>query len=124
MVTSRRKLGDRGEALAARFLLEQGLPVVATNIRTSSGEIDLIVQDGTDLVFVEVRTRRGLAGDAAESLSPTKLQRMWRCAMEYCESQGLDPETARVDAVVIDLGTGGPVVEHLRGLEVPELPER
>lgn len=119
MVTSRRQLGDRGESIAARHLAQAGLELLGANLRTPSGEIDLLARDGADLVFVEVRTRRGTPGAAAESLSTAKVRRMWRCAMEHCEAAGLDPDTARLDAVVIDLGPGGAMVEHLRGLEVP-----
>lgn len=119
-MTPRRQLGDRGEALAARYLVEHGFELLASNIRTPSGEIDLLAREGDDLVFVEVRTRRAEPGAAAESLSAAKIRRMWRCAMEHCEASGLDPNGARIDAVVIDLGGSGPLIDHLRGLDVPE----
>ncbi|MGE5594954.1 MAG: hypothetical protein ACM3S1_02835, partial [Hyphomicrobiales bacterium] len=65
---------------------------------------------------------RAMPGVAAESLTPAKLRRMWQCAMEYCEREEIDPERARLDVVSIDLGRGGrvEVVEHFRGVEVPE----
>jgi putative endonuclease len=54
----RRALGRLGEELAATHLVELGYAVLARNIRTRRGEIDLIVFDGSTLVFVEVKTRR------------------------------------------------------------------
>lgn len=122
MVTARKALGDFGERVAAHRLESEGMTVLARNVRTSGGEIDLIVEDGTDLVFVEVRTRRGVIGAAAESLTPPKLRRMWQCAMDYCDANGIPPENARVDLVSIDLGPNAEAakVEHFRGLEIPE----
>ena len=120
-MNARRRLGDFGERIAAHRLEAAGMRVVARNVRTRGGEIDLIAEDGDDLVFVEVRTRRAVFGLAAESLKPAKLRRMWQCAMDHCESEGIAPERARIDVVAIDLGpTGEPAnVEHFRGIEIP-----
>jgi putative endonuclease len=121
-VTARADLGAFGERIAAQRLAAEGLTVLGKNIRTASGEIDIIACEGSDHVFVEVRTRRALPGAAAESISPVKLRRMWRCAMQHCEAAGIDPETARIDIISIDLDPDGRVstIEHFRGLEVPE----
>ena len=53
--------GQQAEALALSWLQQRGLVCVARNYRCRMGEIDLIMHDGTTLVFVEVRQR----GDAA-----------------------------------------------------------
>lgn len=120
-MNARQRLGDFGERIAAHRLEAAGMRVVARNVRTRGGEIDLIAEDGDDLVFVEVRTRRALPGLAAESLKPAKLRRMWQCAMDYCDSEGVAPERARIDVVSIDLGPAGEAahVEHFRGIEIP-----
>lgn len=98
------------------------MTIVARNVRTRGGEIDLLARDGEENVFVEVRTRRSSPGAAAESISAAKLRRMWQCAMDYCETNGLDPDHVRIDLVSIDLRADGVVgtVEHFRALEVPE----
>lgn len=118
-MTSRRRLGDFGERLAASHLEAAGMSIVGRNVRVPGGEIDLVAEDGSDLVFVEVRTRRAADGAAAESLSPAKLRRMWRSAMAHCESAGIDPERARLDVVSVDLDASGRVthVFHYRGME-------
>ena len=118
----RQKLGAFGERVAAHRLEAAGLEIVARNARTPSGEIDLVARDGEDVAFVEVRARRAEPGTAAESLDTRKLQRMWRCAMEYCEEQGLDPERVRIDLVSLDIGARDSVahIEHFRGLEIPD----
>ena len=96
--------------------------IVGRNLRVPGGEIDLLAEDGDDLAFVEVRTRRAIEGTAAESLNVAKLRRMWRCAMAYCDAHALDVERARIDVVSIDLDATGRVVEvfHYRGMEFDE----
>ena len=118
----RQRLGAFGERVAAHRLEAAGLRVIDRNARTPSGEIDLVARDGEDVAFVEVRTRRADRGAAAESLDDRKLRRMWRCAMEYCEAHGLDPERVRIDLVSLDVGARDSVahVEHFRGLEIPD----
>lgn len=119
--TARQRLGDFGERLAAQRLEAAGLRVIATKVRLKRGEIDLIAEDGDDLVFVEVRTRRANSGAAAESLVPVKLRRMWQCAIDYCDANTIDPARIRIDAVSIDLDPGGRIqaFEHFRGIEIP-----
>ena len=54
----RQHLGRIGEDLALAHLERLGYALVARNHRTRYGELDLVVFDGTTLVFVEVKTRR------------------------------------------------------------------
>jgi putative endonuclease len=54
----RRALGELGERLAAAHLERLGFALLARNVRTRHGEIDLIAFDGRALVFVEVKSRR------------------------------------------------------------------
>ena len=122
MVTDRRKLGDVGEQMAVERLVASGLQIVARNVRTASGEIDIVAKDGVEFVFVEVRTRRGTFGEAAESVTSAKLARMWQCAEEYCALEGHDLANVRVDVVTIDLGPGGrgpTTIAHLKAVELP-----
>jgi putative endonuclease len=122
VVNPRKDLGQFGERIAAHRLEASGMQVVARNVRTRGGEIDIVAHDGHDIVFVEVRTRRSIPGLAAESLGAEKLRRMWQCAMDYCETAALSPERARIDVISIDLGPGGQAahVEHFRGVEIPD----
>ncbi len=66
--TSILNLGERGEALAADYLVENGYRIVVSNFKVPvgrnskgvqvTGEIDIIAMDGETLVFIEVKTRR------------------------------------------------------------------
>lgn len=123
MVTPRQRLGSFGERLAAHHLEAAGYTILARNLRIGRHEIDLLARDGTTLVFVEVRTRRGSAGLAAESLEATKLQRLAAAAFTYCQREGIDPDTTRLDALTIDLDRAGRTraIHHYRGIEPPPL---
>jgi putative endonuclease len=47
--------GRDGEARAAAYLEQQGLRIIARNVRSPAGEVDLVAQDGETIVFVEVK---------------------------------------------------------------------
>lgn len=121
-MTARQDLGAFGERLAVARLEAEGMTIIAQNVRTKAGEIDIVAQDGWDVVFVEVRTRRGAPGASGESLDGRKVTRMWQCALEYCEREEIAPVRARVDAVLVELEAGGRVsaIDHIKALEVPD----
>ncbi len=79
MTTARQRLatGGYGEASAAHYLVEQGMVVLDRNWRCSAGEIDLVLRDGSVLVFCEVKTRASAAfGAPLEAVTPAKLARL------------------------------------------------
>ncbi len=117
-LNDKQALGDFGERLAAHHLEAAGLRILERKVRTKAGEIDLIAREGADIAFVEVRTRRGPAGEAAGSFTQAKLQRMWRCALQWCVAENVSLDSARLDAVIVELSGAGVVrsVEHFRGL--------
>lgn len=73
----RREIGKDAEVQAERFLHQQGLRTLARNARCRLGEIDLVMQDGDTLVFVEVRKRRHRGyGGAAQSVDQNKQRKL------------------------------------------------
>jgi putative endonuclease len=56
---ARQGLGRTGEHLAAEALTSTGYHILERNFRCRHGEIDLVAEDEHDLVFVEVKARRG-----------------------------------------------------------------
>ena len=58
--------GAQAEELACQWLVEQGLVLQDRNFRTRHGEIDLIMQSGDCLIFVEVRYRKTIKFGSAE----------------------------------------------------------
>ncbi len=111
-------LGARGEQLAAAFLEQRGLSVVARNVRSSLGELDIVARDGDEMVFVEVKTRIG-GDDVAPDVAVTsaKLERLGQLAERYV-ARSPDPHSPwRVDVVAIVISSDGSVrtIEHLEG---------
>ncbi len=73
--------GRQAEMRAAHWLAARGLRILAGNLRTRTGEIDLVADDQGVLVFVEVRARRAKShGGAAASVNRAKQQRLIRAA--------------------------------------------
>jgi len=84
VVAPRQQAGSHFEARAAALLEEAGLQVIDRNVRFRGGEIDLVVRDGPEWVFVEVRSRAGHGfGGAAGSVGPHKQRRLQRAAQLY-----------------------------------------
>ncbi len=52
--------GQTGEDAAAQFLIQRGFSVVGRNYTVRGGEIDIIAENETHLVFVEVKSRSGV----------------------------------------------------------------
>lgn len=113
------RLGQRGERIAERHLVARGLTVVDRNWRCAQGEIDLVLRDGDETVFVEVKTRSSLAyGHPLEAITVVKLARLRRLAAAWCaahpgiESRGVG--RIRIDAVAVVAPHGAPAtVDHL-----------
>jgi putative endonuclease len=77
VVAPRQREGFDAEARAERYLGERGLVAVARNVRYRGGEIDLVMRDGAEWVFVEVRARRDARfGGAAASVDARKRRRI------------------------------------------------
>ncbi|WGE32018.1 YraN family protein [Actinobacillus genomosp. 2] len=97
----------------ARELLEQhGLKFVAANQQFKCGELDLIMQQGDTLVFVEVRQRKSNRfGSALESIDYHKQQKWLDAANIWLfqqRKQSLDTANCRFDVVVFE-GNDPPV---------------
>jgi putative endonuclease len=101
--SERRTDGQDAERLAEDFLRSRGFRPVASNYLTRVGEIDLIMEDGATLVFVEVKRRRsGTYGEPEESVTAEKCRRIVRAARVYLHKAGAEERLLRFDVVVVD----------------------
>ena len=96
--------GERAENLALAHLESRGLELFGRNQRCRFGEIDLVMRDGEQLVFVEVRYRRAITmAGAAESVGPAKRRRLALAAMQFLARFPRESERpVRFDVVAID----------------------
>ena len=100
-------IGQTAETRAAAFLQHHGLKLVARNWRCRFGEIDLVMQEGPTLVFVEVRLRsRGDFGGAAASVTPAKQKKLLAAARQYLAALNMRPP-CRFDVVALN-GSAAP----------------
>lgn len=73
----RKQTGTDAERTAETYLQAQGLQLIMRNARCRMGEIDLVMQEGDTLVFVEVRKRRhSRYGGAAQSVDLHKQRKL------------------------------------------------
>ncbi|OGY43028.1 MAG: YraN family protein [Candidatus Buchananbacteria bacterium RIFCSPHIGHO2_01_FULL_39_14] len=80
----RLSLGKIGEKYARHYLWWRGYKILTANYRKRFGEVDLICKKGRTVVFVEVKTRRGLAaGWPEEAVTPEKLEKIMAAGLSY-----------------------------------------
>lgn len=120
-MSSRARLGQWGERQVRLYLEDEGYGILAANFRCRAGEMDIVAIDGGEIVFVEVKTRRGDAfGQAEESISPVRAERLAAVAEEFLQSRSAfpyDSETPwRIDLVCVNLDGGGRLlnVNHVK----------
>jgi putative endonuclease len=111
--------GALGEAIAGRYLEQKGYTVLDRNYRFAHEEVDLICflpypdNDGGEIVFVEVKARRGAGfGRPEESVDRAKQQAIMRVAEAYLFERRMGVAMVRFDVVAVDLATDPPRVEH------------
>ena len=116
MTKVRRAVGAHGERLAERHLTDQGLVVLARNWRCADGEIDLVLRDGPDVVFCEVKTRRSASfGTPAEAVGHAKTQRLRRLAARWLVETSVRPRDVRFDVIEVRLQPPRPPsIDHIR----------
>lgn len=95
-------LGARGEEAAARFLERNGYTILERNWTCFAGEADIIAVNGEALVFVEVKTRRGVdKGLPSEAVNRAKREKYERIALAYIQDHFFGEAVVRFDVVAI-----------------------
>jgi putative endonuclease len=115
MTRARITLGKEGEAVAAAFLERHGCRIIDRNFRTRLGEIDLIAKDGDEVVFVEVKTRRGdRFGPPEEAVTFAKRRHLRMAAEAYLAARDV-AALCRIDVVAVTLRAGSaPEIRWIR----------
>jgi len=107
-------LGRQGEKLAKRYLKKKGYRHLASNYATRQGEIDLVMQAGDTLVFVEVKTRSDEDYVPPEQVvNYGKRKRIGAAVRHFIQAHDVHDHPCRFDivAVIID-DTHEPVIRH------------
>ncbi len=111
-------LGSWGESVAAEYLRKKRYTLIAANYRCRLGEIDLIAENRTYLVFVEVKLRKSARfAQAREFVDHRKQERLKQTALLYLAQHAENTKQPRFDVIEIyapnGLQTKKPEIHHL-----------
>jgi len=103
--------GAKGEDLACDFLIQKGFSIIDRNVHLGSYEIDIIADDDTYILFVEVKTRIEYRsgtnfGSAASAVSKTKQKILIQAADIYMRKNfrdDIDAKQPRIDVIEVYL---------------------
>ncbi len=115
--TGNKGTGALGEEVAANFLITGGYRILERNFCCKGGEVDVIASDPDDksLVFIEVKTRRGLSyGVPQLAVTPFKQRQISKAALTWLSKNRLHDANARFDVIAILLHTDGQhAIDHI-----------
>ena len=115
-----KKIGRRGERIAARWLRRRGHRILARNIRHGRLELDLLVEspDGRQVIVVEVKAGRGSAEQLMARVRRPQLRRLELLAHRIHGGRLVGGRSMRTDIVLVlmDQPWARRVI-HLRGSE-------
>jgi len=96
--------GRLGEEIAVEFLKRNEIKIIAKNLRTPYGEIDVLGEEGNCLVFCEVKTRRNKHfGFPENSVNPLKQEHMVHSAIAYLQESDELERPWRIDVIAVNL---------------------
>jgi putative endonuclease len=108
------RLGRAGEEAALSWYRERGYSLVARNWRCALGELDLVLARSRELVFCEVKARRGAAfGRPFDAVTWRKQRKLANLAEAFLASSRVRPRSVRFDVASVVVDRGAP-----RGLGV------
>ena len=99
-MTTHHAAGMAGESRCEAYLCGRGMTTLARRFRGADGEIDLIMEDGGTVVFVEVKARPGGArGSGLLAVTPAKQRRIAHAAMTFLMQREWTERSVRFDVV-------------------------
>jgi putative endonuclease len=105
----RQTIGKWGEDVAAQFLLDKGYEILARNVRSVYGELDIIARCGGTVVFVEVKTRTSSSFGLPEiAVGARKIQHLLNSAQAFMQLYPGPEQAWRVDVIAVEGHPGGP----------------
>ena len=116
-----REIGQEGEEIALKHLLKQGYKLLQRNWHFGKYEIDLIVENEENLVFVEVKYRgSNYFGEPEIFVSDKQKHNLVKAANRYINRYGIEKE-ARFDIVSIVMQHNQPAINHIEDAFRPKL---
>jgi len=95
----KQNIGGQAESYACEYLQKQNLELIEKNYHCRYGEIDLIMKEGAQLVFVEVRFRTNIShGNALDTVDNRKLNKIKKTSQHYLMTNNLGYISCQIDA--------------------------
>ena len=106
------KIGKWGEGIATEYLENHGFTILARNVRTPHGEIDIVANKDGIAIFVEVKTRTtSKYGPPEISVTPRKQEHMLAAADHYSQENEVDHW--QIDVIAVEGKPGSePGITH------------
>lgn len=116
MSTKKQRIGEWGENEASGYLSNLGYEIIARNVRTPRGEIDIIAKSDDVTIFVEVRTlTSNRIAHPEETITRQKQSHMLAAVEDYTQSRGIDHW--QIDAIAVEGKPGSiPLITHFENV--------
>ncbi len=109
--------GDFGEKIVDKYLIKSGYKILAKNFKCHLGEIDTIFKDEREIVFAEIKTRKGIKyGFPAESVTYFKRKHIYNVANYFLYINNLSNEFIRFDVIEVYLNDKMSIINHIKNV--------
>jgi len=115
-MSTKKKIGEWGENEASDFLSNLGYEIIARNVRTPRGEIDILAKSDDVTIFVEVRTlTSNRIAHPEETITRQKQSHMMAAVEDYIQLHGIDHW--QIDAIAVEGKPGSkPPITHFENV--------
>lgn len=107
-------LGESGEALVAKSLIQKKFTILATNYRVAFGEIDIIAQKDDIIAFIEVKTRKRQFGAIGDLVNHSKQKKIIKTASHYIATHNFHQKTYRFDVAFVHYQEDAPQITYIQ----------
>ena len=112
---SKKEVGNYGEDLAVKFLIEKGYKIISKNFYIRGGEIDIIAKDKNEYVFVEVKTRTSrFFGEVSDQVSSRQQKKLAHSAEVFLHQNNLTDSNWRIDVIAILMNNQKLQIKHVK----------
>ncbi len=120
-MVSTREIGELAEGMAQRYLRKLGYQIKDTNWYHGHLELDIIAQDGDELVIVEVKARTGIRFEhPSEAVTDAKIKHIVEAADAYITERDIELDT-RFDVITVIFFKEGHELEHFKDAFYPTM---
>jgi putative endonuclease len=115
--TDKQILGKKGEDAAAEYLENKGITILERNYHFEQAEVDIVAYNGSQIIFVEVKTRSNtFFGEPEDSVTLKKKKSLYKVAEAWLYERKMDGAPVRFDIVSIVMAENKePEIKHFEG---------